>query len=86
MEDADYLVEVDCGEAFLVGWVYRLQEALLFGVAFADPEGLAHCFVSALAIGLLELSDQLFYFFSGDCIFFLACILIEQGVVHDKLV
>ena len=50
MEDAYDLVEVDCGEALLVGRVYRLQEALLFGVAFADPEGPAHSFVPALAI------------------------------------
>lgn len=86
MEDADYLVEVDCGETLLVGWVDRLKEALLFRVAFADPEGPAHSFVPALAVGLLELSYQLFYFFDGDCVFFLTCILIEQRVVHDKFV
>lgn len=40
----------------------------------------------ALAVGLLELSNQLFYFFYGDCVFFFTCILIEQRVVHDKLV
>lgn len=56
MEDADYLVEVDSGEALLVGWVDRLEEALLFWVTFADPEGSAHSLVPALAVGLLELS------------------------------
>lgn len=86
MEDADYLVEVDCSKALLVGWIDRLQEALLFRVAFADPKRPAHSFVPALAVGLLELGNQLFYFFDGDCIFFLTCILIEQRVVHDKFV
>lgn len=86
MEDANYLVEVDCGETLLVGWVDRLQEALLFRVAFADSKGSTHSFVPALAVGLLELSYQLFHFFYGDCVFFLTFILIEQRVVHDKFV
>lgn len=53
MEDAYDLIEIDCSKALLVGGVYCLQETLLFGVAFADPNVAAHSFMPALAIRLL---------------------------------
>lgn len=85
MEDADYLVEVDCSKAFLVGWVDRLQEALLFWVTFADSEGSTHSYMSAFAARFLQLTHKLLCFFDGAAVIFLTAVL-EQRVIHDELV